>query len=78
MCVLRTEPSSAILSQKEMYKLKSDSQKVPKEGEAKRDGVINTKKYNKVRRLDRGERRQPTCTWGGGGGWGWRSIFLAS
>ena len=63
MYILCTEPSSVILSQKEIYKLKSDSQKVPKEGEAKGDGVINMKKCNQVRRLDRGKRRQPTCTW---------------
>ena len=41
------EPSSVILSQTNWFrKLKSDAQKVPKQGKAKRDGVINPQKYN--------------------------------
>ena len=44
---LCTEPSSVILSQTKYFKkLKSDAQKVPKEVQANRDGVINPKNYN--------------------------------
>ena len=39
--------SSVILSQtKSFKKLKCDSQKVPKQAKAKRDGVINPQNYN--------------------------------
>ena len=41
-----TEPSSVILSQTMKFKkLKSNDQKVPKQVEAKRDGVINPQNY---------------------------------
>ena len=41
------EPSSVILSQtKYLKKLKNNAQKVLKEAEAKRDGVINPQNYN--------------------------------
>ena len=41
------EPSSVILSQRKyLKKLKNNAQKVPKEAEAKRDGVINPWNYN--------------------------------
>ena len=44
MRISGTEPSSAILSQTELFKqLKIDAQKVPKQAKAKRDGVINPK-----------------------------------
>ena len=54
MRISGTEPSSVILSQtcsikcrKAMTKkLKSNDQKVPKQAEAKRDGVINPQNYN--------------------------------
>ena len=47
MRISGTEPSSVILSQTMLFKrLKSNDQKVPKQVEAKRDGVINTKNYN--------------------------------
>ena len=42
MRISGTEPSSVILSQK----LKSYDQKVPKQAEAKRGGVINQQNYN--------------------------------
>ena len=42
MRISGTEPSSVILSQtKKFQKLKMDNPKVPKQAEAKRDGVIN-------------------------------------
>ena len=42
-----TEPSSVILSQTMKFKrLKSDDPKVPKQAEAKRDGVINPQKLH--------------------------------
>ena len=42
MRISGTEPSSVILSQTMKFKkLKSDDRKVPKQAEAKRDGVIN-------------------------------------
>ena len=42
-----TKPSSMILSQTKKFKtLKSDAQKMPKQAEAKRDGVINPQNYN--------------------------------
>ena len=42
-----TGPSSVIHSQTMKFKkLKSDDPKVPKQTEAKRDGVINTQNYN--------------------------------
>ena len=41
------EPSSVILSQRKwLQKLKNNTRKVPKEAKAKRDGVINPRKYN--------------------------------
>ena len=41
------EPSSVILSQTMKFqKLESDVPKVPKQAEAKRDGVINPQNYN--------------------------------
>ena len=47
MRISGTEPSSVILSQTESFqKLKIDAPKVPKQGEAKRDGVINPQNYN--------------------------------
>ena len=47
MRISGTEPSSVILSQTVKFKrLKSDDQKLPKQAEAKRDGVINPQNYN--------------------------------
>ena len=48
MRISGTEPSSVILSQtKEFQMLKIDAPpKVPKQAEAKRDGVINPQNYN--------------------------------
>ena len=47
MRISGTEPSSVILSQRMKFeKLKSDDPKVPKQAEAKRDGVINPQNYN--------------------------------
>ena len=47
MRISGTEPSSVILSQTMKFKrLKSDAQKVPKQAEAKRDGVINPQNYD--------------------------------
>ena len=47
MRISGTEPSSVILSQTMKFKkLKRDDPKVPKEAEAKRDGVINPQNYN--------------------------------
>ena len=47
MRILGTEPSSVILSQtKQFQKLESDILKVPKQTEAKRDGVINPQNYH--------------------------------
>ena len=47
MRISGTEPSSVILSQTcSIKKLKSNDQKVPKQAEAKRDGVINSQNYN--------------------------------
>ena len=41
------EPSSVILSQRKRLKnVKNNAQKVPKEDETKRDGVINQQNYN--------------------------------
>ena len=40
------EPSSVILSQSCSIKIESKDQKVPKQAEAKRDGVINPQNYN--------------------------------
>ena len=50
MRISGTEPSSVILSQTCRYqKLNSNDQNVPKQAEAKRDGVINPQNYNFVR-----------------------------
>ena len=47
MRISGTEPSSVILSQTwRLKKLKSNDQKVPKQAEAKWDGVINPQNYN--------------------------------
>ena len=47
MRILGTKPSSVILSQtKKFQKLESGVPKVPKQSEAKRDGVINPQNYN--------------------------------
>ena len=48
MRISGNEPSSVILSQtmKTIKKLKSDDPKVPKQAEAKGDGVINPQNYN--------------------------------
>ena len=47
MRISGTESSSVILSQtKWSKKLKSDAQKVPKQGKTNRDGVINPQNYN--------------------------------
>ena len=47
MRISGTEPSSVILSQTMKFKkLKSDDPKVPNQGEAKRNGVINPQNYN--------------------------------
>ena len=47
MRILGTEPSSVILSlTKYFQKLKIDAPKVPKQAEAKRDGIINPYNYN--------------------------------
>ena len=46
MLILVNEPSSVILSQtRQFQKLKSDDPNVPKQAEAKRDGVINPQNY---------------------------------
>ena len=41
MRILGTEPSSVILSQTSSIKVENNDQKVTKQTEAKRDGVIN-------------------------------------
>ena len=47
MLILGTEPSSVILSQTKYFKqLKSDAPKLPKQDEAKRDGITNLQNYN--------------------------------
>ena len=47
MRISSTEPSSVILSQTVKFKkLKSDNQKLPKQAEAKRDGVITPQNNN--------------------------------
>ena len=47
MRISGTEPSSMILGQTgSLKKLKSNDKKVPKQAEAKRDGVINPQNYN--------------------------------
>ena len=47
MRISGTEPSSVILSQTMKFKkLKGDGPKIPKQAEAKRDGVINPQSYN--------------------------------
>ena len=47
MLISGTEPSSVILSQTMKFKkLKSDYLNVPKQAEAKRDGVINLQNYD--------------------------------
>ena len=47
MRISGTEPSSVILSQTMQFKnVKSDTPKVPKVAEAKRDGVLNPQNYN--------------------------------
>ena len=47
MRISGTEPSSVILSQTMKFKkLKSDGRKLPKQAEAKSDGVINPQNYN--------------------------------
>ena len=47
MRISGAKPSSVILSQTKYFqKLKSDILKVPKQAEAKRDGVINPQYYN--------------------------------
>ena len=47
MRISGNEPSSVILSQTTRFKkFKSDGPKVPKQAEAKRDGVINPQNYN--------------------------------
>ena len=47
MRISGTESSSVILTQTIKFKkLKSDDLKVPKQAEAKRDGVINPQNYN--------------------------------
>ena len=47
MHISGTEPTSVVLSQTKYFKkLQSDNFKVPKEREAKRDGVINPQNYN--------------------------------
>ena len=47
MRISGTEPSSVILSQKRNFiKVRRDVLNVPKQAEAKRDGVINPQNYN--------------------------------
>ena len=47
MLISGTEPSSVILNQTwSIKKLKSNDQKVQKQAETKRDGVINPQNYN--------------------------------
>ena len=47
MRISGTEPSSVVLSQRKQFKkLKMYAPKVPKQGKAKRDGVINPQNYN--------------------------------
>ena len=47
MRISGNEPSSVILSQRKWFeKVEKQCQKVPKEDEDKRDGVINPQNYN--------------------------------
>ena len=47
MRISGTEPSSVILSQRKKFKkIENVCPKVPKQGKAKRDGVINPQNYN--------------------------------
>ena len=47
MAISGNGPSSVILRQTKLFqKLESESPKVPKQVEAKRDGVINSQNYN--------------------------------
>ena len=48
MRISGTEPSSVILSQRKLFlkKVKNVCPKVPKQGKAKRDGVLNPQNYN--------------------------------
>ena len=47
MHISGTQPLSVILSQtRKFQKSESDIQKIPKQDEAKRDGVINPQNYN--------------------------------
>ena len=45
MRISGTKPSSVILRKTMFRKLNYDTQKVPKQGRAKRDGVINPQNY---------------------------------
>ena len=52
MRISGTELSSVILSQKKYFqKMKRDVPNVPKQAEAKRDGVINPKKNNNFKQF---------------------------
>ena len=46
MHISSNEPSSVIFSQKCSEKVEHDGPKVPKQDEAKRNGVINPQNYN--------------------------------
>ena len=46
MRISGNKPSSVILCQTKLLKNENDSPKVPKQDEAKRDGVINPQNYN--------------------------------
>ena len=53
MHISGTEPSSVILSQKRNFqKLKRDVLNVPKQAEAKRDGVINAENLDALKRYE--------------------------
>ena len=52
MRISGTEPLSVILSQTKYFKkLKSDATNVPKQAEAKRDGVLNPQNYQFIQFL---------------------------
>ena len=46
MRISGNEPSSVILDQTSSLKVENEGPKVPKQAEAKRDGVINQQNYN--------------------------------
>ena len=46
MRISGNEPSSVILGQTKKFKVENSGPKVPKQDEAKKDGVINPQNYN--------------------------------